>query len=81
MANNLWGEQQVALQDLLKEIRKEAKLNQEGLASLLGRPQSFISKYESGERKLDYLEIREICDKCSVTVAKFDGRLSKLLPR
>ena len=30
------------------------------LANVLGRPQSFISKYERGERRLDFVEVLEI---------------------
>jgi transcriptional regulator with XRE-family HTH domain len=36
--------------------RKEAKLTQETLARCLNKPQSFVAKYESGERRLDVIE-------------------------
>lgn len=38
-----------------------AALRQEDIAERIGRPQSYVSKYESGERSLDVLEIRAIC--------------------
>jgi transcriptional regulator with XRE-family HTH domain len=41
--------------------RKSAGLTQVGLADRLGRPQSFVSKYERGERKLDVIEFCEVC--------------------
>lgn len=37
-------------------MRKERKLSQWDVAKRLGRPQSFVSKYESGERLLDVIE-------------------------
>ena len=41
--------------------RKSVGLTQVGLAERLGRPQSFVSKYERGERKLDVIEFCEVC--------------------
>ena len=45
-----------ALLDLLVAVRKEAKLTQVALAERLGRPQSFVAKVETGERRLDVVE-------------------------
>ncbi len=36
--------------------RKKAKLTQESLAKSLQKPQSFVAKYENGERRLDVVE-------------------------
>lgn len=36
-------------------------MTQQDVASGLGRPQSFVSKYESGERQLDVVEFVEVC--------------------
>jgi transcriptional regulator with XRE-family HTH domain len=36
--------------------RKDAHITQTALAEMLGRPQSFVAKYESGERRLDVAE-------------------------
>ena len=41
---------------LLIEARKSAKLTQHDVAARLARPQSFVSKYERGERRLDVVE-------------------------
>lgn len=60
---------------LLKSIRTEAGLRQVDLAEKLGQPQSFVSKYEAGERRLDVLELEEICDCCGIALAHFVSRL------
>lgn len=44
----------------LVEIRTNAGLTQVALAKRLGRPQSFVSKFENGERRLDVIEFIEI---------------------
>lgn len=45
---------------LLVEARQTANLTQAKLAEQLGRPQSFVSKYERGERRLDVVEFLEV---------------------
>jgi len=47
--------------DLLKAARKSARVTQQELADAIGRPQSFVSKYERGERRLDVVEFFRIC--------------------
>ena len=48
------------LKVLLVEARAAAGLTQGQLAARLSRPQSFVSKYERGERRLDVAEFIEI---------------------
>ncbi len=40
----------------LVAVRKGAGIRQQALAKKLGRPQSFIAKYEGGERRIDIIE-------------------------
>jgi len=47
---------------LIVQARKGAGLTQTQLSDMLGRPQSFVSKYEGGERRLDVIEFIEVCD-------------------
>lgn len=43
----------------LRRARKEAGLTQKEVAQLLGKPQSFVSKCESGERRVDAVEVKQ----------------------
>ena len=52
--------QRSALGRLLKSIREEQGLLQREVAERLGTPQSFVSKYESGERRIDLPELKRI---------------------
>lgn len=47
--------------DRLKKIRLEKGITQLQLANMLGKPQSYVSKYESGERRIDVQEFIHIC--------------------
>jgi transcriptional regulator with XRE-family HTH domain len=70
---------QAILQSLLRKLRKEAGLNQQELANALHKPQSFVSKVESGERRLDILELRLICQQFGLDLVSFAERLEKEL--
>ena len=60
---------------LLRQVREEAGLTQTQLAEKLDTPQSFVSKVELGERKIDFLETLSFLDACGVSVADFRDRL------
>jgi len=56
----IYSEKQRKLCGLLVKARKKSGLTQMDLAQKLGKPQSFIAKYEGGERRLDVIELQEI---------------------
>jgi transcriptional regulator with XRE-family HTH domain len=66
-----------ALRSLFHQARTAAGLSQVELARRLGKPQSFVSKYESGERRLDLLELREVCAAMGLSVVEFVRRFEK----
>jgi Predicted transcriptional regulator len=51
-----------ALLTLLRDLRERAGVTQLTLADSLGNTQTFISKVERGERRIDVVEFIEICD-------------------
>ena len=75
-----WRER-ATLAALLRQLRQERHLRQEDVALQLSQPQSFVSKYELGERRLDITELRQICAVLSVPftelVLQFEQRLTE----
>ncbi len=63
----------------LKDARKKAGLTQGQLAKLLGETQSFVSKCERGERRLDIVEVRTFCRALGVPFPSFATQLDELL--
>lgn len=63
------------LREWLVEARRARGMTQAQLALLLGRPQSFISKYERGERRLDFVEVLEIAVALRVDACDLVGEL------
>ncbi|MFL6281914.1 MAG: helix-turn-helix domain-containing protein [Pyrinomonadaceae bacterium] len=63
--------------ELLRGIRLEAGLTQVELAARVRKDQAYISRYESGQRRLDLLEVREICQALGITLEEFVRKLEK----
>jgi transcriptional regulator with XRE-family HTH domain len=61
---------------LLKDARLSAGLRQLDLANSLGKPQSYIAKIESGERKIDFIEVLDLCKHIKLDPTKLVDRLS-----
>jgi transcriptional regulator with XRE-family HTH domain len=68
-------EAQKRFRELLVAARKKAELTQAELSSRLNRPQSFVSKYERGERRLDVVEFREVACALGVDPVQFLAKL------
>ena len=59
---------------LLRRVRLEANLTQSQLADVIGQTQSYISKYEAGEQRLDLIELEAVCDAVGIELTAFVGR-------
>ncbi len=62
------------LQDLLRQVRQEAGLTQVEVATRLDTLQATVSNYERGERRLDLIELWQVCDALGVDVRAFVDR-------
>jgi len=56
--------------EILKELRESKGVTQAQLAERLEIPQSYVSKYETGERRLDFVETAEICEALGIKSLK-----------
>ena len=67
---------------MLRRLRQERGLTQVQLAERLSENQSFVSKCERGEHRLDVLELRIFCNGLGITLVEFitelEGELEKL---
>ena len=68
---NPWDEKRLRLQRMLREARLAAGLHQSELAERIGADQSYVSRYERGERRLDLIELGAICQACGLRLAAF----------
>ncbi|MEX3960310.1 Xre family transcriptional regulator [Trinickia symbiotica] len=85
MAHPIHDRRYRQLAALLMETRKQRGLLQQDLAERLGRPQSFVSKYESGARRIDVIELLDILRALEADPHEFIDRIRNLplaaLPR
>jgi transcriptional regulator with XRE-family HTH domain len=66
---------------LMADIRKEMKKTQTEVANALEKPQSFISKIENGERRMDLIEMIAIADAIGVPPKQILERLESEIQR
>jgi ribosome-binding protein aMBF1 (putative translation factor) len=66
---------------LLRETRQEAQLTQRQMAERLEHHQAFVSRSETGERRLDVIELRVLCKAMGVPFRKFIDRLEAELEK
>jgi transcriptional regulator with XRE-family HTH domain len=71
MAKSIYSARQQRLQRLLRQVRTEVGISQTDLAARLKKPQSFVSKYESGERRLDLVELQQVCAGLGIGLVEF----------
>jgi transcriptional regulator with XRE-family HTH domain len=76
---NLNSPEYLLLRELLQRERRINGLTQEEVAMDLGRAQSFVSKYEKGERRLDVVDFIRVCEVLSVNPSTLIRELRKEL--
>jgi transcriptional regulator with XRE-family HTH domain len=64
---------------VLKKVREDAGLTQTQLAHKIGETQTFISKCERGERRVDVLELRTFCQAFGLSLRQFVVRLERAM--
>jgi transcriptional regulator with XRE-family HTH domain len=59
---------------LLRQVRLDVNLTQSQLAEKIGQTQSYISKYEHGEQRLDLIELESVCKAVGISLSYFVER-------
>jgi transcriptional regulator with XRE-family HTH domain len=81
MPKTIYKPEHAVLLTLLKKHRKAAGLTQVQCSKALGRPQSFMSDVESGARRLDIVQLRDLCKVLGIglagLIAEFEGALQE----
>jgi len=77
MPKTIFSAGQEHLQTLLRETRETAGVTQAELARRLNVPQSFVSKIESGERRIDLVELQAVCAALNTSLTDFVTRFEK----
>lgn len=78
MQKSIYTDQQRRFLDLLRQVRREAGLTQTQLAERLGTLQSRITDYERGLRRMDLMELRQVCEAVDVPLLEFVRRFEEL---
>ncbi|MCT7369614.1 helix-turn-helix domain-containing protein [Mycolicibacterium llatzerense] len=76
MEKSIYTEEYQRLCALLRTLRREAGLTQTQVAARLEVPQSFVSKYETGERRLDVIELRHVAEALGTILEAVVARLA-----
>jgi len=75
MEKTIYTEQYGLFLQLLRESRLSSEVTQVELASRLNATQTFVSKCERGERRLDVVELKQWCEAIEISLPDFVARL------
>jgi transcriptional regulator with XRE-family HTH domain len=79
MEKSIYSEDYALFLQLLRDVRTKVGITQEELAERLKQTQSFISKVERGERRLDIVELMAFCKALGISFQYFVTQFEKLL--
>ena len=79
--NTIHNKAYQALINSLRLARRRKKFTQVELAHALRKDQSYVSKYERSERRLDVIEVRTICKALGISFADFVRSFERELKR
>jgi transcriptional regulator with XRE-family HTH domain len=65
------SDSEAILRECLTQARETAGVTQAELGRRLGKPQSYISKIETGERRIDFIGLLAVLDAISVDIHRF----------
>lgn len=78
MSKSIFSAEYQTFRELLRDLRTRKGITQAELSSALGMAQSFVSKYEMGERRLDFVEVDRICRELGTSIETFARTYAKV---
>ncbi|MDQ6765319.1 MAG: helix-turn-helix domain-containing protein [Verrucomicrobiota bacterium] len=79
MSQSVFSIEYQTFRELLRDLRVRKGVTQAQLSTALGMAQSFVSKYEMGERRLDFIEVDRICRELGIGIEAFAKSYVKTL--
>lgn len=79
MPKAIYRSENALLCELLRTLRDDAGLTQHDLACKVGKGQSYISDIERGVRRVDLIELRDLCHCLDISLPQFVGKLERRL--
>ncbi|AIL60403.1 helix-turn-helix domain-containing protein [Pseudomonas alkylphenolica] len=77
MPKTIYRSEHTVLLNLLRKHRKAAGLTQVDCSKALSRPQSFMSDVENGTRRLDIVQLRDLCKVLGISLIELVQELEK----
>jgi hypothetical protein len=71
VSKSIFSAEYRTFRELLRDLRVSKGVTQAQLSTSLGMAQSFVSKYEMGERRLDFVEVNRICSELGISLEAF----------
>ena len=79
MEKSTFTREYAVLRVLLRRFRRDAGITQVQLANSIGETQTFVSRCERGERRLDLVQLREFCCALGIDLKQFVEAFEKEL--
>jgi transcriptional regulator with XRE-family HTH domain len=80
MEKSIYSREYAVLLRLLRAARENSGMTQVDLAKKLKLTQSFVSKVERGDRRLDIVQLRTICNALGLTLRQFVEQFEAQIP-
>lgn len=81
VSKSIFSAEYQTFRELLRGLRVRKGVTQAQLSTALGMAQSFVSKYEMGERRLDFIEVDRICGELGIGLEAFARSYVKALAK
>ncbi len=81
MSKSIYREDYALFLRHLRNVREKTGLTQQQVAERLALTQTFISKCERGERRLDIIELRDFCTAIGISLEQFVAELETVLKK